>query len=180
MAKVNDYVDNEKFFVAMCEWITEIKVNAESGEPKPPVTEYIGTCFWKIAEHLSFKSNFANYPFKDDMIGDAIENCIMYAHNFNPEKSKNPFAYFTQITYYAFIRRIEREKKQNFIKFKMVENLDTDGEVRRWLGSVYYDSETKEDKQLADYFSLSEKDIEKFTPVKTKKGKTIDKGSDNK
>jgi|TARA_Y100001973_G_C5102732_1_gene283573 hypothetical protein len=171
MAKANDYVDNEKFFSSMCEWKTQVEENEKIGEEKPPITEYIGECFWKIAEHLSFKSNFANYPFKDDMVGDAVENCIMYAHNFDPEKSKNPFSYFTQITYYAFIRRIEREKKQNFIKFKIVENLDTDGEVRKWLGNVYYDSDKSEESQLADYFSLSEKDIEKFTPKKKKKSK---------
>ena len=170
MSKSNDYVDNEKFFSSMCEWKEQVIENEKTGESPPPITEYIGGCFWKIAEHLSFKSNFANYHFKDDMIGDAVENCVMYAHNFDPEKSKNPFSYFTQITYYAFIRRIEREKKQNFVKFKMVELLDTDGQIRKWLGNVYYDGNKNEEGQLAEYFSLSEKDIEKFTPKK-KKGK---------
>ena len=105
----NNYIDNEKFFGEMKEWKQQVIKNEETGEEKPPITEYIGECFWKIAEHLSFKSNFANYPFREDMIGDAVENCLMYAHNFDPEKSKNPFSYFTQITYYAFIRRIEKE-----------------------------------------------------------------------
>jgi hypothetical protein len=85
---------------------------------------------------LSQKPNFANYPFKEEMIGDGIENCLMYAHNFNPRKSKNPFSYFTQIIYFAFLRRIEKEKKQAYVKLKMTELLD-DGTVHRWLKHNY-------------------------------------------
>ena len=65
--------------------------------------------------------NFVNYMFKEDMISDGIENCVQYIHNFNPEKSKNPFAYFTQIIHYAFLRRIQREKRQLEIKNKILE-----------------------------------------------------------
>ena len=86
----------------------------------PPVTNYIGECFLKIANHLSYRPNFINYTFRDDMISDGIENCLQYLDNFNPEKSNNPFAYFTQIIYYAFIRRIQKEKKQTTIKQKMI------------------------------------------------------------
>ena len=75
----------------------------------------------KIANHLSFKPNFVNYMFKEDMISDGIENCVQYIHNFDPEKSKNPFAYFTQIIHYAFLRRIQREKRQLEIKNKILE-----------------------------------------------------------
>ncbi len=73
---------------------------------------YLGSCFLKIATHLSYKPNFVNYMFRDDMISDGIENCVQYIHNFDPEKSRNPFAYFTQIIHYAFLRRIQKEKKQ--------------------------------------------------------------------
>ena len=108
----NQYIDNKLFYEKMIDWKKLVDEAEEQGEDRPPVTEYIGECFVKIAEHLAFKPNFMNYPYKDEMIGDGIENCLMYAHNFNPEKSKNPFSYFTQIIYYAFLRRIEKEKKQ--------------------------------------------------------------------
>ena len=87
----------------------------------PPVTNYIGECFLKIATHLSYRPNFINYTYRDEMISDGIENCLQYVKNFIPEKSKNPFAYFTQIIYYAFLRRIAKEKKQSHIKNKMIE-----------------------------------------------------------
>lgn len=110
--KLKQYIDNDKFLVAMKEWKKQIKLAEKSKSTKPPITEYIGECFLKIAEHLSYRPNFMNYPFREEMIGDGVENCILYAHNFNPRKSKNPFSYFTQIIYYAFLRRIEKEKKQ--------------------------------------------------------------------
>ena len=164
----NDYIDNEKFLDEMSKWKKEVNEAETSGEKKPPVTEYIGECFWKIAEHLSHKSNFINYPFRDDMIGDAIENCIMYAHNFNPEKSKNPFSYFTQITYYAFIRRIEKEKKQNYVKYKLLEEMDKDGKVKNVILQKYDDGDKE---KLAEYFSLTKNDIEKFKSNGKKKKK---------
>ena len=84
------------------------------------MTDYIGKCFLKIANHLSYRPNFINYTFRDDMISDGIENCLQYLDNFNPAKSNNPFAYFTQIIYYAFVRRIQKEKKQVTIKHKLI------------------------------------------------------------
>ena len=95
-------------------------------EGKPPITNYLGDCFLKIATHLSYKPNFVNYMFRDDMISDGIENCVQYIHNFDPEKSKNPFAYFTQIIHYAFLRRIQKEKKQLEIKSKIIERTGYD------------------------------------------------------
>ena len=117
----NHYVNNKEFYQHMIGWKKDIKESESVGEKNPPVTDYIGECFLKIAEHLSYKPNFINYPYREEMIGDGIENCIMYAHNFDPEKSKNPFAYFTQIIYYAFLRRIAKEKKQSHVKNKMIE-----------------------------------------------------------
>ena len=115
------YVDNKKFFAEMVKWKDLVKQAEDVGDPKPQVTEYIGECFLLIAERLSTRPNFINYPYRDEMIGDAIENCLMYAANFDPEKSKNPFAYFTQIVYYAFLRRIQKEKRQMEIKDKILE-----------------------------------------------------------
>jgi|TARA_R110002050_G_scaffold41855_1_gene101263 DNA-directed RNA polymerase specialized sigma24 family protein len=131
MAKRRDpnsahYIDNKEFLVKISAY-RELRIEAEeSGEPKPRVTNYLGECFVKIANHLAYKSNFVNYTFRDEMILDGIENCLTYMDNFNPEKSKNPFAYFTQITYYAFIRRIQKEKRQMETKFKYIKSLDID------------------------------------------------------
>ena len=119
--KKEHYVNNKEFLAAMTEYRKLCTDAEESGEDKPPVSNYIGECFLKIANHLSYRPNFINYTFRDDMISDGIENCLQYLKNFNPDKSNNPFAYFTQIIYYAFIRRIQKEKKQTKIKYKMIE-----------------------------------------------------------
>ena len=118
------YVDNKVFLQAMKEWKEKCEEAEQMGEEKPRVSNYIGECFLKIANGLSHKPNFMNYTFKDDMVSDGIENCLQYIHNFTPEKSKNPFAYFTQIIYYAFIRRIQREKKQTHVKHRLIEKVD--------------------------------------------------------
>ena len=101
------YVNNKEFLAALIKYREDIAIAELKGNPKPPIPRYIGECFLKIANHLSFKPNFVNYMFKEDMISDGIENCVQYIHNFNPEKSQNPFAYFTQIIHYAFLRRIQ-------------------------------------------------------------------------
>ncbi|AFD02981.1 late transcription gp55 sigma factor [Synechococcus phage metaG-MbCM1] len=119
--KKQHYVDNQKFLAAIVEYKRRVDVAKEKGLEKPRVNDYIGGCFLKIANHLSFRPNFINYMYKDDMICDGIENCIQYIDNFNPEKSKNPFAYFTQIVYYAFLRRIAKEKRQMDIKDKIID-----------------------------------------------------------
>jgi len=115
------YVNNKEFLAAIIAYKDQIALAEARGEAKPVIPRYIGECFLKIANHLSFKPNFVNYMFKEDMISDGIENCVQYIHNFNPEKSKNPFAYFTQIIHYAFLRRIQREKRQLEIKNKILE-----------------------------------------------------------
>ena len=115
------YVNNKEFLAAIIAYKDQIALAEIQGKPKPVIPRYIGECFLKIANHLSFKPNFVNYMFKDDMVCDGIENCVQYIHNFNPEKSSNPFAYFTQIIHYAFLRRIQKEKKQLEIKSKILE-----------------------------------------------------------
>jgi hypothetical protein len=115
------YVNNKEFLAAIVAYKQEIKDAEHLGKPKPRITNYLGECFLKIATHLSYKPNFVNYMFKDDMICDGIENCVQYINNFNPEKSSNPFAYFTQIIHYAFLRRIQKEKKQLEIRQKIIE-----------------------------------------------------------
>ena len=115
------YVNNKEFLAAIIAYKDSIALAEARGEAKPRITNYLGECFLKIATHLSYKPNFVNYMFKEDMICDGIENCVQYINNFNPEKSKNPFAYFTQIIHYAFLRRIQKEKKQLEIRQKIIE-----------------------------------------------------------
>ena len=115
------YVNNKEFLAAIIAYKDQIALAEIQGKPKPVIPRYIGEWFLKIANHLSFKPNFVNYMFKDDMVCDGIENCVQYINNFNPEKSSNPFAYFTQIIHYAFLRRIQKEKKQLEIKSKILE-----------------------------------------------------------
>jgi hypothetical protein len=125
-AKKEHYVNNKVFLEAMIEYKDKCNKAKKRGRKNPPVTNYIGECFLKIANHLSYRPNFINYTFRDDMISDGIENCLQYLGNFNPEKSNNPFAYFTQIIYYAFIRRIQKEKKQTIIKHKLIQDANYD------------------------------------------------------
>ena len=119
-AKKEHYVNNKEFLEAMKAYRKSVNKAKKEKKEKPPVSNYIGSCFLKIANHLSYRPNFINYTFRDDMISDGIENCLQYLDNFNPAKSSNPFAYFTQIIYYAFIRRIQKEKKQTTIKHKLI------------------------------------------------------------
>ena len=119
--KSEHYVNNKDFLAALELYFAQVERAKLNDQPKPPIPRYIGECFLKIANHLSYKPNFVNYMFKDDMICDGIENCVQYINNFNPEKSSNPFAYFTQIIHYAFLRRIQKEKKQLEIRQKIIE-----------------------------------------------------------
>ncbi len=134
------YVNNKEFLAAMVEFKNNVKKAEKNGELRPPVTHYIGECLMKISVHLSYKPNFINYTFKEEMISDGIENCLQYIDNFDPDKSKNPFAYFTQIIYFAFLRRIAKEKKHLYTKYKMMEEMDimnTSNLQKHDIGSNY-------------------------------------------
>ena len=124
--KSEHYVNNKQLLEALIVYREGVAHAKENDLPKPRITNYLGECFLKIATHLSYKPNFVNYMFGDDMISDGIENCVQYIHNFDPEKSRNPFAYFTQIIHYAFLRRIQKEKKQLDIKTKIIEKTGFD------------------------------------------------------
>jgi hypothetical protein len=121
MAK-NHYINNKDFLTEMIKYRQSIAKAKKAGEKKPQIPRYVAECFMKIAENLSHKPNFLSYTFRDEMVADAIENCVMYVDNFDPSKSGNPFAYFTQITYFAFLRRIQKEKKQLYVKYKATES----------------------------------------------------------
>ena len=142
------YVNNKEFLAALIKYREDKEIAVLQNKPKPPIPRYIGECFLKIANHLSFKPNFVNYMFKEDMISDGIENCVQYIHNFNPEKSQNPFAYFTQIIHYAFLRRIQREKRQLEIKNKILE--------RSGFSEVFTDDNSVDGGNYSDYNSIKD------------------------
>ena len=117
-----NYINNPEFLEAVVAY-KKLCVEAEnSGDDLPQIPNYIGECIFKISTRLASRPNFSGYSYKDDMISDGLENAIQALGNFDPEKSSNPFAYFTQIIWYAFLRRIEKEKKQLYVKHKVVEN----------------------------------------------------------
>jgi hypothetical protein len=163
MRKEKHYINNADFLKALIKYKEDCKAAQAANLDEPPIPNYIGECWMKIAEGLSHKPNFINYPHREDMIGDGIENCLMYFRNFDTNR-KNPFAYFTQIIYYAFVRRITKEKKQLYVKYKSTEQmgildehdlLDIDGTVIQF--------------QLYDNISEF---IETFEDTKKKKKKT--------
>ena len=142
------YVNNKEFLAALITYRENVEIARLQDKTKPVIPRYIGECFLKIANHLSFKPNFVNYMFKEDMISDGIENCVQYIHNFDPEKSKNPFAYFTQIIHYAFLRRIQREKRQLEIKNKIRE--------KAGYQEVFDDSNQIDGTTHSDYNSIKD------------------------
>lgn len=123
---VTHYVNNAEMLEALKQYKADITKAREQGLEQPRIPEYLGECVLKIATKLSHKSNFINYSYRDDMILDGIENCIQCMHSFDPEKSSNPFAYFTQVIYFAFLRRIAKEKKQSYIKGRLVQDISID------------------------------------------------------
>ena len=151
------YVDNRKFLQAMVDWRLKVQKAEDKKRKNPVVTNYIGECFLKIANHLSYRPNFINYTYRDDMISDGIENCLQYMSNFNSEKSSNPFAYFTQIIYYAFIRRIQKEKKQQDVKAKLISNTG----VELMMDSLVGD-DAKYKNQMLDFL---QKNVKESTPA---------------
>ena len=172
--KQKHYINNPDFLRALVEYKEKKELSTKNKTEPPPIPNYIGECFMKIAEGLSHKPNFINYTYRDEMMSDGIENCLMYFNNFDPTKSNNPFAYFTQIIYYAFLRRIQKEKKQTYVKYKATEQMGIldemelmeldDGSTRQF---ELYDNiaefiETYEDAKEAKKAVKKPKGIEKF------------------
>ena len=162
------YVDNALFLEAMIEYKKQWQTSKDNEEELPIISEYLGSVFLKIAQRLSFRPNFINYAFKNDMISDGIENCLHYIHNFNPEKSSNPFAYFTQIIYYAFIRRIQKEKKQLYIKYKSMQNYEISPEYVEYM-NYDEDFKTTTDFKNSDFRVVVDEFVDNFEKAKKKK-----------
>jgi hypothetical protein len=168
--KQKHYINNPDFLQALIDYKAAQKDCKEKNLPPPPIPNYIGECFMKIAEGLSHKPNFINYTYRDEMMSDGIENCLMYFDNFNPDKSKNPFAYFTQIIYYAFLRRIQKEKKQTYVKYKATEQMGILDEMELM---EFDDGTTKQFElydNIAEFIETYEVAKEKKKEVKKPKG----------
>lgn len=114
----SNYVDNTKFFEEILKYKKAVRKSKREGLPEPRIPEYVGECIYKIAERLATKPCFVNYSYKDEMISDGIENSILYFHDYDPKIGQNPFAYFTQVIYFAFLRRIKKEEKNRYIIYK--------------------------------------------------------------
>jgi len=173
----NDYINNADFYKALVEYKKACNEAEEAGEEYPVITNYIGKCIFDIANKLKYRYNFINYPFREDMVSDGIENGVMVVRNFDPEKSKNPFAYFTQVIYYAFVRRIQKEKKQLYIKHKVMENSVLHGDAvtqSEQGGSTEAGHIDLTTDYMNDFVSNYEESMEKKKKPKQTKG-AIDK-----
>jgi hypothetical protein len=171
--KVN-YVDNRKFYETIIEYRKRVEESVQKGLEPPRLPEYIGECIWKIANKLSNKPCFINYSYKDEMISDGIENCIMYFKDFDPNKTQNPFAYFTQIIYYAFLRRISKEEKNRYIIYKNFQ----ESIVNQGKDAVLMDSEnnTVVPTQMYDNINEFMSKFEKKEEIKKQKRKEQKQG----
>jgi len=172
---MSHYVNNEEFLKALVEYRQQVTEAVAAGKEKPGISNYIGECILKIARHLSYKSNFINYSFKDEMISDGVENCLMYIDNFDPAKSSNPFSYFTQIVYFAFIRRIQKEGKQSTIKGKLILDLPPD-----FIESLGYEDDAIASGYMAllqsqsSFVEAAAKDDQRKAKAKQKRKATLD------
>ena len=141
-----DYINNKEFYQMLVEYKEQCRQADENGKPTPRIPENIGHCFYMIATRLGTKWKFSGYTYREEMVSDALENCVVAVHNFDPTKSKNPFAYFTQIIYYAFLRRIEKEKKQTFVKYKSLEHFLVDASLNDEDAEAYSNFDITNDK----------------------------------
>lgn len=175
--KKRNYVNNAEFLAAMIKYKKAVREAEDSGEELPRIPNYIGVCLYDIANRLAFRPNFINYTYRDDMVADGLENAIICINNFDPEKSSNPFAYFTQVIWFAFIRRIHKEKKQTYVRHKVLENaMLTDTAFERGEQSDFDSSSMKElsNDYMNDFVEKYEATMEsKKKTVKKKKGLEI-------
>ena len=136
--KKRNYVNNPDFLAALIEYKQACNEARANDKQLPPVTNYLGECIYHIATRLATKPNFSGYSYKEDMIMDGVENCLLYIENFDPEKTHNPFAYFTQIIWFAFLRRIAKEKKHLYTRLKSSQSMLALGETHVAGGDIQF------------------------------------------
>jgi DNA-directed RNA polymerase specialized sigma subunit len=172
--KSSHYINNKEFLNSLIEYREKVAQAEQNGEPTPIIPNYVGECFLMIARRLSTKPNFISYQFREDMISDGVENCVQYINNFNPEKSKNPFAYFTQIIYYAFLRRIQKEKKQLYVKYSSTRNItlmemvQSEEDIPELVNQPLHNDYSQE--YIDDFMTTFENNLEKRKKAKKKVG----------
>lgn len=162
-------------FDTFVEHKANVKAAEAEGREPPRLPNYLGDCFMQIAERLGRRGNFSSYTYLDEMKSDGIENCIIAANNFDPQKGENPFAYFTQITWFAFLRRIEKEKKHSYIKYKTLQNmnlngLNINGEIEDTHGITTSVDNEFMDVIVSDFEEKKRKRDVKYQTNKKKKG----------
>ena len=174
--KAEHYVNNKEFTQAVSDFNQAVKLAESKGKTPPRMTEYIGECIYKIATRLSTRPNFINYTYRDEMICDAIENCIQYIGNFNQEKSNNAFAYVTRICYYAFLGRIQKEKKQVFIKQQAIDATNVTMDAFETMDGVYDPTLTNSNVEwMQENMNRVEYEPRKSKRTNKKKTSTLDK-----
>ena len=169
------YINNKKMYDEFCKYREIVQAAKAEGRELPRIPEYIGECFYKIATRLSTKYRFANYTYRDEMISDAIENCVMVVNGFDPNKSNNPFAYFTQVIRNAFFRRIMKEKKQQYVKYRSMQKMTIDSGLS--LHQEMDDARSIENSYLTmEHVNEFIKDYENYLQVTKEKSKKAKKG----
>lgn len=169
------YINNKKMYEEFCKYREIVQAAKAEGRELPRIPEYIGECFYKIATRLSTKYRFANYTYRDEMISDAIENCVMVVNGFDPSKSTNPFAYFTQVIRNAFFRRIMKEKKQQYVKYRSMQKMTIDSGLS--LHQEMDDARSIENSYLTmEHVNEFIKDYENYLQVTKEKSKKAKKG----
>lgn len=169
-----DYVDNQALYDALVEYKKKCKEAEDAGRKQPKLPDYIGECILKIATRLSYRPNFANYPYREEMVSDGVLNCITYIDNFDPKLSTSPFGYLTQICWFSFVRIINKEKKEKFVQYKFAEQ-QNNKDFHNWFNETYAGI----DVGRRDFFGLTDLDMERFedmcAPKKTKRKKKVKK-----
>jgi len=170
-----DYVSNQALYDALVDYKIKITDAENAGRKKPKLPDFIGECVLKIATRLSFRPNFANYPYREEMVSDAVLNCITYIDNFDPSKSTSPFGYLTQICWFSFVRIINKEKKEKYVQYKFAEQKN-DKDFHNWFNETYAGI----DIGRRDFFGLTDLDMERFDEMlctkKSKRKKRTKKG----
>lgn len=171
-----DYVSNQELYDALVEYRKKSGDAENAGRKKPKLPDFIGECILKIASRLSYRPNFANYPYREEMVSDAVLNCVTYIDNFDPSKSTSPFGYLTQICWFSFVRIINKEKREKYTQYKFAEQ-QNDKDFHNWFNETYAGI----DIGRRDFFGLTDLDMERFdemlTPKKTKRKKKVKKDS---
>jgi hypothetical protein len=170
------YVDNQKFHREIVEFRKALEEARRLGNEEPRIPDYIGECICKIAQRLSMRPSFMNYSFRDEMISDGIENSILYFKDYNPEIGQNPFAYFTQVIYYAFLRRIAKEEKNRYTLYKSFQELISTHDVGLFVDSD--DNHLIPTKLYDNIHAFMEK-FEKKENFKKEKRKQMKSGLEN-